>query len=121
MQLKVITKEKVKPVREIEIGELVLCEDGNYLPVKSKLLIATTAIFYRLSNGLEFHTYSRILIKTPNGFKLPDLWEPVTIDKKLEPVVVSKEYSQNIMIICDILIDGNVISPEGVVLKYGDN
>lgn len=121
MQLKIITEDKIKSVRNVEIGELVLCEEGKYLPVKSKLLIVTKAIFYRLSNGVEFHIYPRILIKTPTGFKIPELWEPVCLDRKTEPVVVFKEYSQNLMVICDILIDGNVISPEGIVLKYGDN
>lgn len=120
MQLKVIKNSKAVTIRDLKIGDLILCETG-YLPIRSKFLITTTCIFYRLSNGVEFHIYDRILVKTKNGYKIPDLWEAIPIDDNLEPIVVLKEYSQNIMVICDILIDGSVVSPEGIITKYGNN
>lgn len=119
MQLKVILRDSIKNIKDIEVGEEILCEDGTFKPVLSKFLVATHGIFYRLSNGLEFHTYERIKIKTPTGFKNPNLWDSVYIDKKTEPIVVLKECSQNIMVICDILIDGNIITPDGIIIKYG--
>lgn len=120
MQLKVIHKDKAVPVRDLKIGDLIMCVDG-YKPIKSKFLISTIAVFYRLSNGTEFHSYDRILIKTNKGFKVPELWDTIDIDKTLQPVVVHKEFSQNIIVICDILIDGSIISPEGIIMKYGND
>jgi hypothetical protein len=120
MQLKAVLKDKVVPLNEIQIGDYLLCDDGHYKPVRSKLLLATHGIFYRLSNGVEFHIYSRVKVKTKNGFKLPELWDEIPISKREIPLVVLQEESQKIMIICDILIDGNIVSSEGIVIKFGD-
>lgn len=119
MQLKVILRDKIKYLKDVEVGDEILCDDKIFRPVKSKLLVATYGIFYRLSNGLEFHIYDRILIKTPKGFCLPKLWDSVYIDKKNEPMVVRCENTQNIIIIYDILVDGNILSPDGIIIKYG--
>jgi hypothetical protein len=119
MQLKVILRDKIKSIKDVEVGDEILCDDKIFRPVKSKLLVATYGIFYRLSNGVEFHIYDRIRIKTPTGFALPKLWESVYIDKKTEPMVVLCEPTQNIIVMCDILIEGNIISPDGIVIKYG--
>jgi hypothetical protein len=120
MQLKVVCKDKAIPVREVKVGDLVMCTEG-YKPVKSKFLITAVALFYKLSNGIEFHSYERILIKTTKGFKVPELWDTVYIDHNLQPLVVYKEFSQTVMVLCDILVDGSVISPEGIVMKYGND
>lgn len=118
MQLKVISKEGIKFLKDVEVGDKLLCDNGKYLPVKSKYLIITHGIYFKLSNGITFHIYPRIKVKTLDGMKIPELWDTLYIDKKLQPVVVLCQLSEKKMIIYDILIDGNVVSPEGIIFSY---
>lgn len=120
MQLQVILKDQNKYLKDVQIGDELLCEGGVYLPVKSKLLVATRGIYYRLSNGFSFHIYDRIKIKTTLGFKLPELWDIIPITREFEPSITTCQTSQKDIIFYDLLIDGNIISPEGIVFKYGD-
>jgi hypothetical protein len=54
------------------------------------------------------------------GFKLPELWDIIPITREFEPSITTCQISQKDIIFYDLLIDGNIISPEGIVFKYGD-
>ena len=120
MQLQVILKDKNKYLKDVQVGDELLCEGGIYMPVKGKLLLVTRGIYCRLSNGFSFHVYERMKIKTTSGFKLPELWDIIPITREFEPSITSCQISQKDIIFYDLLIDGNLISPEGIVFKYGD-
>ena len=120
MQLQVISKDGKKYLKDVVVGELLLCDDGHYYPVRNKLLVIATGVFCRLSNGCSFHVYDRIKIKTSKGFKCPELWDVIPVSKDLEPVVATCQISLKKILFYDILIDGNTISPEGIVFMYGE-
>lgn len=100
------------------IGDKVLCEDGKYYPVKNILITSGYPTFCRLSNGFNFYIPKRMVLKTVKGFKHPELWDIVEINKELTPQVVTLKNIDRIMFFHDILIDGNMITPEGIVFKY---
>jgi hypothetical protein len=114
----ILENNYTKNVDNLEVGDLVLCEDGYYYPVKSVLVTSGYPLFCRLSNGLTYYIPERMFIKTIKGFKKPELWDIIPIDKTLTPQIVSVTNIEKIMFFRDILIDGNMITPEGVIFKY---
>jgi hypothetical protein len=120
MQLRVVGIHENKFLKDLKIGDLVLCEGGSYLPIKNVVVTTGQVIFYQLSNKVQFHIGSRVRIKTTNGFKTPELWDTVYINESLTPVVINTSISTKILFFHDILIDGNMLSPEGIVFRYGE-
>lgn len=120
MQLKILTKDGEKEIKDLQVGELVLCEGNVFLPVKSIMVIAETGDYVRLSNNVGFNSHSRLRIKTDKGFKYPELWDLLPISKNLTPIVVSVNPRPDIRFFYDIMIEGNLISPDNVVFRFGD-
>ena len=120
MQFRVIEDNKIKKLKDLKIGDLILCEGDIYLPVKSIMIVSCNPIYYRTSNNLTFHISTRTKIKTLEGFKLPELWDSLDISQDLTPAITTCTKLDRIMFFYDILIDGNIKSPEGIVFKYSD-
>ena len=59
-------------------------------------------------------------LKTIEGFKVPELWDLLYINDSLTPMITKSQLLDRIMIFRDILIDGNMITPEGIVFRYSD-
>ena len=120
MELRVISKDGIKCIRNLKIGELILCESNVFMPIKSILVIASSGSCVRLSDNFKFNIHPRLRIKTSSGFKYPEIWDTVPISKNFTPMVTSVNDLVDIRIFYDILIDGNILSPEGIVFKFGD-
>lgn len=120
MQLRVITKEGVTPLKDLKIGTEVLCEDRNFYPVKNIAVIAHNGYFVKISTAFAFHVSPRTKIKTQSGFKFPEIYDTILIDKKLTPSIIQVSDSENVKFFYDIFIDGNMISPEGIVFRFLD-
>lgn len=111
--------KSVKKIENLTVGEFILCEDGEYYPIRSILVTACYPIFCRLSNGLTFYVPKRMLIKTVTGFKTPELWDILELnDKEITPQIVNIRNIEKIMFFHDILIDGNIVTADGFVFKY---
>lgn len=120
MQLRAIENGKIKKLNDLRVGDLILCEGDVYLPIKSIVIVSCNPIYYRTSSNLTFHMSSRTRIKTVEGFKIPELWDHILITEDLTPVVTTCNIIDRIMFFHDILIDGDIKSPEGIVFKYSD-
>jgi len=108
----------IKKLESLTVGDRILCEDGNYYPVKNILVISDYPTFCRFSNGLNFYIPKRMLLKTTKGFKHPELWDIIEINKELTPQIISLKNIDRIKFFYDILIDGNIVTPEGIIFKY---
>jgi hypothetical protein len=120
MQLKIITQDGIKELKDLKVGELVLCEDTLFHPVKSIVVLSMNGEFARLSNGVSFSFHNRFRIKTSKGFKYPELYDVLPISKKLTPIITSVKPRMEIRFFYDIMVEGNLISPEKVVFRFGD-
>jgi hypothetical protein len=120
MELKVITKDGNKHLRKLKIGDLVLCDDGNFYPIKHVAVMVDTGFFIRFSNNISFNTHSRLRIKSVSGFKFPELWDSVYITRRLQPMVTQLKIRTTLKFFYDIMIDGNMVSPDGIVFRFGD-
>lgn len=120
MQLKVITKDGITSLKDLKIGTNVLCEDGNAYPVRNIAVIAHTGYYIKISSAFSFHIPPRLKIKTQNGFKFPDVYDIIPISKDFSPSVIQVSESMDIKFYYDILIDGNMISPEGIIFTFSD-
>jgi hypothetical protein len=120
MQLKITSKTGIKELKDLQIGELVLCEDGKFYPVQSIAVVSMNGDYLRMSNGVSFSLHSRFRIKTEKGFKYPELWDVIPISKKLTPIVTSIKPRVEIKFFYDIMIEGNLVSPENIVFRFGD-
>jgi hypothetical protein len=120
MQLKVITKDGITSLKDLQIGTNVLCEDGNAYPVKNIAVLAHNGYYVKLSSAFTFHVHPRIKIKTQNGFKFPEVYDILPISKDFTPSVIQVSDSSDVKFYYDIFIDGNMISPEGIVFKFSD-
>lgn len=110
----------IRKLEELKIGDKILCEDGVFYPVKNIFMISEYPTFCRLSNGYILYLPKRMMLKTSTGFKHPELWDVIEITKELTPQVTTIKNLDRIMFFHDILIDGNMITPEGIVFKYGN-
>ncbi len=108
----------VKKLEDLKVGDKVRCEDGVCYPVLSVLVVSSYPLFCRLSNGFNYYVPERMLLKTIRGFKKPELWDVLQITDNLTPQIVSVKSIEKVMFFYDILIDGNMVTPEGVVFKY---
>lgn len=120
MQLRAIENGKIKKLKDLRVGDLILCEGDIYLPIKSIVIVSCYPLYYRLSNNVTFHISNRTKIKTTDGFKTPELWDNIVIAEELTPSATTCTLLDRIMFFHDILIDGNIKSPEGIVFKYSD-
>lgn len=110
----------VKKLSEVEIGDLLLCDDGKFYPVRNVLMISCYPIYFRFSNGYAFYFSNRMKLKTLEGFQTPQLWDVVDLGEDTTPQIVSCKLLDNLMFFCDILIDGNIVTPEGLIFKYSN-
>lgn len=119
MNLKVATAQgEYVDISELQVGDEVLCDDGNYYPVKSIVVFAIHPEFIRLTNFVSFYAYPRMQIKTTKGFKYPERDDVLQLGKNLCPMVYSARYTDDVKFCYDILIDGNMVSREGIVFKF---
>lgn len=118
-KVKVITKnEGVKSLEKLKIGDLVKCEDGEFYPIKNILTASGSLFFYRLSNNISFYLSPRVQLKTPSGFKIPELWDELKLQGEITPQIVQKKIIPKIVFFNDILIDNNMVTPEGIVFTF---
>jgi hypothetical protein len=125
MQLQVITPDGIRFLHDLQVGSLVLCDIGEYLPVKSIAVTVDFATYIRLSDAVGFDVSSRtkVLVLLPDAtpvFKFPELYDVLPTSIKYQPQIVQSAKTKTIRFLYDILIDGNMISPEGVIFKFGD-
>jgi hypothetical protein len=120
MQLKVITKDGSKHLKDLQVGELILCEGGQYLPVKSIMVISGNPILIRTSDNSQFHVTKRMVLKTDKGFKYPELWDTLIINQDITPMIVHLKIVDRIEFFYDILVDGNIVTPHGVIFRYSE-
>ena len=120
MQLLVKLREEYKKIDDLEVGDMVLCDNGEYLPVKSIVYISCYPKFCIISDNKRFTISSRLQIKTVNGFKSPELWDIIPISDDFMPIFTYVNTLDKISIFRDILINGNMVTPEGIVFRYSD-
>jgi hypothetical protein len=108
----------LKRFEDLQVGDLVLCDDGLFYPIKNLMVVSCYPTFYRLSNGYSFYTSPRMLVKTTEGFKQLELWDTIELNSQLTPQIVTVKKIDKIMFFRDILIDGNMLTVEGIVFKY---
>ena len=110
----------IKKLEDLQVGDRVLCEDGLYYPVLNVFVVSSYPLFCRLANGFTYYVSERMMLKTIHGFKKPELWDilELGLGKKLTPQIVAVKNIEKVMFFHDILIDGNMVTPEGVVFKY---
>lgn len=115
-----LENKTIKKLKDLQVGDRVLCDCGQFYPIKNIVTISCYPSFCRLSNGFNFYVPKRMKIKTKTGFKQLELWDIVEINKDLTPQVISFKNIDRLMFFHDILIDGNMITPEGIVFKYSN-
>jgi hypothetical protein len=119
VNLKVATAQgKYVDLPQLKVGDEVLCEDGNYYPVKSIAVFAIKPDLIRLTNFTWFYAVPRMLVKTSKGFKYPDRYDVIPIKDNLKPMVYSVRYTDEVRFCYDILIDGTMVSRDGIVFKF---
>jgi hypothetical protein len=120
MQIKVITDKEVKCINQVVEGELLLCEDGKFYPVKSVLITGDYGKSIRTSNNIQITIPDRFRIKTDKGFKYPELWDTIPINEDLTPMITNIRTPLDICLLYDILIEGNMVSPDGIVFRFSN-
>ena len=120
MQLRVITPDGIKFLKELRVGDMVWCDSEQFLPVRSRAVTFDYSHFIRLSNAIVCDISTRTRLKTKDGFKYPSVYDEILITDNLIPLVVGIDKTPARRFLYDILIDGNMVSPEGVVFKFGD-
>jgi hypothetical protein len=119
MNLKVATAQgKYLDLPKLKVGDEVLCEDGKYYPVRSIAVFAMKPDIIRLTNFTWFYAVPRLLVKTSTGFKYPERYDVIPINKDLKPMVFFIRDTDEVRFCYDILIDGNMVSLDGVVFKF---
>jgi hypothetical protein len=108
-------------LKNLKSGDFILCEDGIYHPIKSIVVTSGVCNYYRLSNRVTFHLGTRGRVSTTKGLKLPEMWDTLILKgSDITPMIIDVKVSKKIIFFHDILIDVNIVSPEGIVFKYGD-
>ena len=120
MHLLVKLPDEYKKIDDLEVGDLVLCDNGEYLPIKSIVYISCHPKFCATSDNKRFTLSSRVQIKTTEGFKSPELWDIIPISDDFMPMFTYVNVLDKVSIFCDILVDGNMVTPEGIVFRYSD-
>ncbi len=120
MQLKVVSDQGVKKFEDLKIGDLLLCEDGDYHVVKNIMIIAGCPTFIRTSTNFAIHLSPRIKLKTENGFKTPDLWDILILKNSTTPMITSINFLDRTAFFYDILIEGNLVSPDGIIFRFNE-
>jgi hypothetical protein len=121
MNLYITTENnKIKCLDDLTTSDKVLCDDGEFKEVKSVVVVSSYPTFIRLSNGLSYYIPARMQIKTTSGFKTPELWDVIELNKDLTPQIINVRKLDRIMFFRDILIDGNIVTAEGLVFRYSD-
>lgn len=120
MELRVVGKDRNYKLNQLKIGDLIKCEGDVFLPVKSILVIFCYGHSIHLSNRTKFTASPNLRIKTTEGIKIPEVGDIIRISKKLTPQVIKCVKSKRFKLFYDILIDGNIISPDGIIYRFGD-
>jgi hypothetical protein len=120
MLLKVVSDQGVKRFDELKVGDLILCENKVYKPIKNIVMISDYPIYFRTSNNLSAHISRRMKIKTEKGFKSPELWDTLTMEDSVTPMITAVKTGEDIRFFYDILIEGNIVSSDGIIFKYSD-
>ncbi len=120
MHLLVKLPTEYKKISELEVGDNVLCDSGEFLPVRNIVYISCKPTFCRVSNNLSLYLSDRMQLKTTNGFKHPELWDILPISEELTPMLITVKILDRVMIFRDILIDGNMVTVDGIVFRYCD-
>lgn len=120
MLLKVISDQGVKRLGELKVGDLLLCEGKIYYPIKNIVMISDYPIYFRTSNGLSGHLSKRMKIKTEKGFKTPEIWDVLQLNDTVTPMITSVKLGDSIGFFYDILIEGNIVSSDGIIFRYSD-
>jgi len=110
--------QSVKKLEDLQIGDMVLCDDDKFHEVKNIFVVSSYPLFCRLSNGWSYYFPERMQIKTIHGFKKPELWDILDIGRDVTPQIINIRNIEKVMMFYDILIDGNIVTPEGTVFKY---
>lgn len=118
MHLIVKLPEEYKKIDDLEVGDMVLCDNGEYMPVKSIFYISCNPKFCITSDSKRYSLSTRIQLKTTDGFKSPELWDILPISKDFTPIFTYVNILNKVAIFRDILIDGNMITVDGVVFRY---
>jgi hypothetical protein len=120
MHLLVKLIDEYKKIDDLEVGDMVLCDNGEYMPIKSIVYISCYPKFCATSDNKRFTLSSRVQIKTATGFKSPELWDIIPITDEFMPMFTYVNKLDKVSIFRDILIDGNMVTPEGIVFRYCD-
>lgn len=118
--MRVITKDGIKNLKKLKIGDFVLCEGDVYLPVKSVLVTFEYPIFIRTSVNVSYRLSKRVQLKTERGFKFPELWDTLITTDKITPMITHVYFIDKLSFVYDILIDGNMVSLEGFIFRYSN-
>ena len=113
-----LENKELKKLEDVCVGDVVLCDDGTFKPIKNILVISSYPDFIRFSDGCSYYISHRMKIKTLTGFKNPQLWDIVELSGGYTPQIVGIKKIENVMFFRDILIDGNPITPDGLVFQY---
>jgi hypothetical protein len=120
MQLIVKLLGEYKKVDDLEVGDMVLCDSGEYSPIKSIVYISCRPKFCVTSDNKRFTISQRLQVKTVNGFKSPELWDILPISEEFMPMFTYVNTLDKVAIFRDILVDGNMVTVDGIVFRYSD-
>ena len=118
MRLIVKTKDEYKKVDELVVGDEVFCDNGLYMPVKNIYYISSNPIYCKTSDNKIMYFSNRMQVKTVKGFKVPELWDILPIRDDFTPMIVYANTIDRVAIFRDILIDGNMVTVDGVIFRY---
>jgi hypothetical protein len=110
----------VRNIDDLKVSDKIICDDGELREIKNIVVISSYPTFIRFSNGMAYYIPERMKIKTTKGFKSPELWDVIEISKDLAPQIVNVRKLDRVMFFRDILVDGNMVTAEGLVFKYSD-
>jgi len=120
MELRVIGKDRVYKLNQLKVGDLVKCEGNVFLSVKSILVVFCYGYCVQLSNKVRFSASPNLRIKTTQGMKVPEVGDVIYLSKTLTPQITRFTKYEGFKFFYDILIDGNIISPDGIIYRFGD-
>jgi hypothetical protein len=120
MAFKIFTSNGTRKLNELNVGDLILCENSTYNPIRS--ISVTTGPVRRIyfSNGISMPSYGRMRVLTTTGFKVLEIEDIVFIAKNNVPFVTKADLDFSVHFLYDILIDGNMITTDGIIFRFGD-
>lgn len=120
MHLVVKLPNEYKKIDDLDVGDMILCDNGEYCSVRSIMYISCHPKFCITSDNKRFTVSERVQFKTAKGFKSPELWDILPISEDFMPMFTHVNTLDKVAIFRDILIDGNMITVDGIVFRYSD-